>query len=126
MYDEFKLSGAQRGYKQPGKKLLPRDSQVAAACGHMKCSKREYMRGVAAETAHYGKQYPAEAHERKFDKAFAALNVRQRKVFERMVELGHAPLAGQRRMCRAFDAMTEYDQIERCIAAEDAMWANAK
>lgn len=129
MYQDFNLSARERGYCTPGKKLRPRCSFDAMDRDFGKHrSMRELRKVRTLESIAMGEpEGIAEhiaPHWRKANKAMDALSARRRKRVERLLEGGVVEELG-RAMARAYAAMIEADQIERCMQADERMLANA-
>lgn len=125
---EYKLSANERGYKQAGKKLRPRDAYDAMERDHLRLhSLRALRRTRMAECAAMRHQFDDAplAHQNKFDRAMAGLKPwQQRKVYELLDSPSRAP-AMPRRMRRAYDAAIEAEQIERAMQWDANTLANA-
>lgn len=124
MYEE-PLNGQQRGYRQPGEKLRPRDSFVAMECEHGKCSVRALRKNWAAELAHMSVPSP-EPHEEKAQREYSRLGARGRKVVEAAYKTDRMFVPRARQQERALRALLDADRIEACIAADDLMLRNAR
>lgn len=118
MYEDFNLTARERGYRQPGKKLLVRDAFTAVEMRGRAHSLREFLRDVARECAAYGPP-PMRADERKAEKLMGGLSAREVK----RLRMG-GPLP--KRLQRAHDAEQNSWAIEQCIAADELMWRNAQ
>lgn len=133
MYTFNRLPGAARNYKQPGKKLRPRDAYVAyltSRNGPGFHSTREAMRAQAVETAAYGPDPRGEYDPyRHVLRTLSRMSARTRKRIEHAFDefsqrnfRPHLP-RGQRRV---FDAMCRAESIERCLQADANMLRNAR
>ena len=124
MYEE-PLSGRQRGYRQPGEKLRPRDSFVAMECEHSKCSVRALRRNWASELAAMSTPSP-EPHHAKAEREYGRLGARGRKIVEVAYKTDRVYIPRARQQMRALRALLNADEIEACIAADERMLRNAR
>ncbi len=131
MYDEFKLSAKQRGYKQAGKRLQPRCGYDAYERDGLKLHNmrelRRYRIGeYEAAVRSMGRPDP-QPHMRRMERAIVKLGAaQQRRLYELLdAHSGTVPVLPPA-MRRAYVAAIEADAIERCIQHDDMMWANCK
>lgn len=129
MYDFNNLPAAARGYKQPGRKLKPRDSHTAHMLQMARVhSVRELIRITEAEVAAYGPQ-PQRPDEFKANKLLDGLSTRYQRMvtelFEREVDWRHL-WRKYPRLARTLRAMQHTTSIELCIQADQQLWRNAQ
>ena len=122
MHKEFDLSGDQRNYRKPGKRLLPRDAYTAHECSRHGLSKRALYREHAIEAAAYGERPERDAWELKFEREFESLPKRLNKRVVKALDAKQPPTTA--RLRRAYNAAVEYDQIIKCIEHDARMLRN--
>lgn len=128
MKDEFSLSGAQRRYRQPGAKLLPRDAEMAMWCGHAR-SARERRKADAMMVKAMGG--PPECN-RNLERARSALSTRALKRIHREMDTGinlqlvfRFAATGRNAWLRYVNALENDRQVREAQAADAAMLRNA-
>lgn len=125
------LNGRQRGYREPGKRLLPRDAHDAYEITSMKLhGLRELQAQRIAESKAYGPDPCRTAQD--FDpfasalRKLNALSGRKRKLAEALgYTNGTPPQGAPRSIRRVVEAMVQAERIELCVDHDQKMLANA-
>lgn len=133
---QLTLTAAQRGYKQPGKRLLPRDGYDAHEIIHYKL---HGLRELDAQRRKEASAYDDEErtaytrYKGDFDpfasaaRKLKALSGRRRKLAEAMGYLNASPpQATPRSVLRVVEAMDQAQRIEACIHHDQMMLSNCK